>query len=81
MRETVNHRIDEIEQVRDEVKLKLHLASLDAKKRWTALETELDQLEADLKRDSGALAEASTKLSEHLLKSFKEFRNRLVEKH
>lgn len=78
LRETVNHRIDELERLRDEVKLKLHLANLDAKKRWFVLETELDQLETELKHDSGAVAEASARLSEHLLESFKDFRNRLA---
>lgn len=80
LRESVNQRIDELERIRDEVKLKLHLANLDAKKHWFTLETQLDELESELRRDRSAVAEASSKLSEQLVTSFREFRNRLVEK-
>ncbi len=59
----VKERIDEIlndlKQERDELKVKLHLAKLEASDEWKKLEAKLAKLEAKTKELGGATAEAS----------------------
>jgi len=59
----VKERIDEIlndlKQERDELKVKLHLAKLDASDEWKKLEEKLAKLEVKTKELGGATAEAS----------------------
>lgn len=70
--------LDELKQVREEIQLKLHLASMDAKSYWKELEPKLGELEHKLVHDSGHMAlDAASKLSQDLKDAFQRFRKRL----
>ncbi len=71
--------IDELEQLRDEIKLKVHLAGLDATTAWNKLEPRLDHLEQQIEREGAHVADATTKIADDLVKSFRELRDRLFD--
>ena len=56
--------ISQIQQHRDEVKLKLHLAEMDAKDEFSRLEEQWKEFEKDLKPLSGAIKDASQSVGE-----------------
>jgi hypothetical protein len=51
---------DEVRQVADEIEVKIHLAGMDARDRWRALERRLPALQTDL-ASSGARASQALK--------------------
>lgn len=69
--------MDSLTQLRDEIRVRLHLAQLDAKEKWDDLETQLASLEHRVATDGGALVEATSKLAKDLKQSLVEFRGRL----
>ena len=76
--ETIEKIIDEVKQERDEVKVKLHLAKLDASDEWSELENKLEKLENKAKELGGVTLEASQDvgaaaklLGEEILNGFK----------
>lgn len=56
--------ISQIQQHRDEVKLKLHLGEMDAKDEFARLEGEWKEFENDLKPLTGAIKDASQQVTE-----------------
>ena len=76
--ETIEKIIDEVKQERDELKVKLHLAKLDATDELGELESKLEKLEGKAKELGGATFEASQDvgaaaklLGEEILNGFK----------
>jgi len=69
--------INDLKEIRDEIKLKLHLAGMDAKKQWQALEPRLADLERRFERGTDKVAEAAVDLIDELADAFKSFRDRL----
>ncbi|MEE4173103.1 MAG: hypothetical protein V2I57_02505 [Xanthomonadales bacterium] len=69
----------ELEQLRDEIKLKMHLASLDAKEEWGGLEKKWDDFNAraDLSRAGDDIGSAASLLGEELKQAFKRFKDAL----
>ena len=59
--------------LRDEVKVKLHLAGMDAKDQWAKLEPELSKVE----RAADQATESSKKLLDETLKRLKSIRDSL----
>jgi hypothetical protein len=68
--------LDAIRQLRDELKVKVHLAQLDAKDRWQELETQFEDLERRV-TGQGNLVGATAQLARDLKQSFLDFRDRL----
>jgi hypothetical protein len=66
--------VDELTSLRDEIRVQLHLAGMDAKDEWARLETRLHALEEQL--DGGA-TKATAKLASELRGSMKRLRARL----
>ncbi len=64
-------------QLRDEIRVRLHLARLDAKEKWQELETQFASLEHRLTADGGSLLGSSAQLAKDLQQSLLEFRQRL----
>jgi hypothetical protein len=64
-------------QLRDEIKVRLHLARLDAKEKWQELETQFSSLEHRLTADGGTLLGSSAQLARELKQSLIDFRQRL----
>ena len=57
--ETIERIISDVKQERDEVKVRLHLAKLDASDEWSELERKLEKLENKTKELGGVTLEAS----------------------
>lgn len=53
--------LNELTTARDELRLKLHLFSLDAKDKWSEIEEGLNQMEQDVRRAGSDLTEKAEK--------------------
>lgn len=65
-------------QLRDEIRVRLHLAQLDAKDKWQELETQLVSLEHRVASDGGTVLGATAQLAKELKQSLVDFRDRLA---
>ena len=65
--------VDLLKTLRDEVKVKLHLAGMDVKDQWARLEPELSKVE----RAAEQATESSKKLMDDALKRLKSIRESL----
>lgn len=65
--------VDLLRTLRDEVKVKLHLAGMDAKDQWARLEPELSKVE----RAAEQATESSKKMMDDALKRLKSIRDSL----
>lgn len=70
---------EELEQLRDEIKLKMHLASMEAKEEWSGLEEKWDNFNAKAKlAQSGEdISGALSLLGGELREAFKRFKQAL----
>lgn len=59
IRLSVDRMVNELKHERDELKVKLHLARMDAGDEWQKLETRLAKLDAKAQELGNATAEAS----------------------
>lgn len=77
--ETLSRDIDSLRQLRDELKLKLHLAKAEAKDRWDKLETkwtEIDARSAEARRESvKTITTATRQLVDELRDEYNELKN------
>jgi len=75
LRTELNTTLDELRTLRDEVRLQLHLAGMDAKDKWNReIEPKLFSMEKEVERDVGT----ATRTALHeLAESMKEFRQKL----
>lgn len=64
LKEQINEMIAELKQVRDELKVQLHLAKEDIKDDWDQVEGNLEKLEAKAKTIGNATKEASADVGE-----------------
>jgi hypothetical protein len=64
-------------QLRDEIRVRLHLAQLDAKEKWQELETQLAGLEHRVASDGGSVMGATAQLAKDLKQSLVDFKHRL----
>lgn len=69
--------LEELKMMRDEVRVQLHLAGMDAKSRWTVLEEELFQAE---KAAESAMGEAAHKAIRKSVAKLEAFRSTLAGK-
>ncbi len=70
---------EELEQLRDEIKLKMHLASMDAKEEWGDLEKKWDDFNAraGLAQSGEEIGDALDLLGDELKRAFVRFKNAL----
>ena len=66
-----------LSQLRDEIRVRVHLAQLDAKEKWQELETQLLGLEHKVTADGGSIAGATAQLAKELKQSLIDFKERL----
>lgn len=64
-------------QLRDEIRVRVHLAQMDAKDKWQELEAQLASLEHRVTSEGGALMGATSQLAKELKQSLIDFRQRL----
>ena len=74
----LTHDIDSLRQLRDELKLQLHLAKAEAKDRWDKLETKWNEIEArsaEARRESiQTIATNTRKLVDELRDEYNELK-------
>jgi len=69
--------VSSLTQLRDEIRVRLHLAQLDAKDKWQELETQLASLEHKVASDGGSVMGATAQLAKDLKQSLVDFKHRL----
>ncbi len=77
IREELERDVAELRTLRDEIGVKLHLASMDVKSAWQELEPKFDKLQQTVTSQGESDAEAGVQLAKDLKKAFVEFRERL----
>ncbi len=70
---------EELEQLRDEIKLKMHLASMEAREEWGGLEQKWDDFNARAKLEQSGedIGDALSLLGSELKQAFVRFKNAL----
>jgi hypothetical protein len=77
-KDRIRAELDDLARLRDEIQLKLHLASMDAKQAWKELEPRLDELDRKVEREGQEIAKATSELVVNLGDAVRKFRDRLV---
>ena len=67
---------ESLRMLRDEARVQLHLASLDARVKWQELEKKLAAFETELDRSGGKLSDSLAATERELVAKMKEFRAR-----
>ncbi|MCB9578432.1 MAG: hypothetical protein H6717_15515 [Polyangiaceae bacterium] len=70
-------QLDDLQQMRDEIRVKLHLAGMDAKDVWREMEPKLEKLERDASEEGENIADATLALAKNLSEAVRKFRDRL----
>jgi chromosome segregation ATPase len=70
--------IAELEHVRDEIRLKLHLCGMDLRSSWRKLDKRLELLEERFGREGDHVAETTRQLAKELKTSFRELKERVL---
>ena len=69
----IDLRWADLQQLRDRIRLKIHLGAMDARDAWKRLEPKLDELEARAENATGKAAHAIRRDLDELRQSFGEF--------
>ncbi len=69
--------LSSLTQLRDEIRVRVHLAQLDAKEKWEELETKFASLEHKVTSEGGSVIGATAQLAKELKQSLVDFRQRL----
>lgn len=78
LRAEVHKLMDDLRTLRDEIRLQLHLAGMEAARAWhEELEPKLGQVERQVDAAGLQAAESLGKLAHDLKQSFEDFRGRL----
>src|SRR5688572_13855622 len=72
-RSTVLPDLSELESLRDELRVRLHLASKEAKQQWDQIEQRLAELERLLENESGSLKGAAGEVAMAVTRVFADF--------
>jgi hypothetical protein len=73
LKDEIQKSLDVIHTLRDEVRVKLHLAGMEAKERWSKLEERLEAVE----RTAQEATESSRQAVQDTVELLKEFRSKL----
>mgnify|MGYP000019272104 CR=1 FL=1 len=73
IRKGLNEGLNELEQVADEIRVRLHLAGMDAKDAWGKLEPRLDEA----RMHARSATASSRKTFDDILKALRDFRKTL----
>lgn len=84
IKETLERELDQLQQTRDELRVKLHLAKADARDEWERLETKWESVEQELRRLSkqskqplNEMADAARNLMGELKAGYTRLRSRM----
>ena len=83
-RERLDHEVDELRRVRDELKVRIHLGKADARDLWERLEKRFAEVEAQVKRTAQRteaplheMGEATRKIFDELRAGYRELHRQL----
>ncbi len=71
--------LSSLAQLRDEIRVRIHLAQLDAKDKWQELESQFESLEHRVTADGGSILGATAQLAKEVKQSLIDFRQRLAD--
>lgn len=77
LRATLKNDVAELERLRDEIRLRVHLAGMDAKSAWKELEPRVDALEQNVAAEGNEVKDATLVLAREVRDALKRFRDRL----
>ncbi len=77
-KDAIERDLAELRHVADEIRLKIHLAGLDAKSAWHDLEKKLELLEEKAGYEGDHIADATRVLTRELQQSFAQFKRSIV---
>ncbi len=69
LQDTLNGTCDEIQWLADEIRVKLHLANMDAKDTWRKLEPQIEQA----RKHAHEATDSSSQAIQDILDAFKKF--------
>ena len=69
--------LEELRTLRDEIRVKMHLAGMEAKERWKALEPRFEQIEGEVREATDSATEQLRGALDELRESFKKLRSKL----
>lgn len=78
IREQLEEGLDELKTMRDEIRVKLHLATMEAKGQWEQLEPRVEEMERQVKEASEEAAHVARDGLDKLKASFKSLRDTLI---
>ena len=78
VKSTLEATISDIQRLRDEIRVQLHLANAEAKSHWRELEPRLGELERRVETAGEQAADAAAALAHDVKRAFKQFRDRLT---
>jgi hypothetical protein len=76
-RSEVRRALDEVKRLRDEIRVRIHLAGMDAKKAWRKLEPQIDKLDRQLDAAGARVSAELEGAIEQARKSITALRERL----
>lgn len=75
--EQLKQGLEELRTLRDEIRVKVHLAGADVKTTWSKLEPRLADIEHEIQQEGKDAARAASALVDDLKRAFRDFRDRL----
>ncbi len=80
VRKQFEHDLTELKKMRDEIRVKLHLAGMEVKERWKLLEPRLEEIERRVEAGSEEILGATTRMFEEVGRAFREMGERFIRK-
>ena len=74
---TMNPELAELLKLRDEIRLQIHLAGMEAKSAWRNLEPKLEEVERLALAEGSVVKDATRELARDLRKALEQFRERI----
>jgi chromosome segregation ATPase len=75
MTDTTPQPLEELRRIVDEIKLKIHLAGMDARARWQELQPRIAELETKFERTGNLISEQVASIA----KALRQLRDRLAD--
>lgn len=80
VRKQFDHDLAELKKMRDEIRVKLHLAGMEVKERWKQLEPRLEEIERRVEAGGEEILGATTRMFEEVGRAFRELGERFIRK-
>jgi hypothetical protein len=76
--ELIRLELDELARMRDEIRLKVHLAGMEGRSAWTDLEKQFERLEERFGYEGDHVAETTRQIAAEVRIAFRDFTKRLL---